>query len=477
MAADRFLAWLKAFGSRLDGAWRRRSLTFRFALISTLILAHAMPAIGFAAGKWIEAGLVNAAASETALAIDELMDVHIPSLAPGATLSADDRLRLARALNEPAHHKGNWTYRIWQSGATVLGNDPEAPRGAREASLVQAHAGKIVAKFEPARRLTWRTRTPPVLRVFTPIREHSNLQIIAIVETAEAASELANSISVAKAQIWLLVGAVGLGVFLLQLVVVHGGSQLISEQRVALDQKVDDLSRLLSENERLSRNATEASQRIAETNERTLRRIGADLHDGPVQLLGAAVLHLDSVGEELANHPAALSPELREDMDVMRETLQDCLTDIRNLSAGLAPPEIENLPLADMLRTVARRHERRTGVPVACEFGELPEAVPFPLKTCIYRVAQEGLNNAFRHAGGKDQRIEAAMSSGGIEIVIQDSGPGFDATAPSVDGQGLQGLRDRIESLAGTMKIVTAPGQGTQLVARFRLAATELAHV
>jgi signal transduction histidine kinase len=79
----------------------------------------------------------------------------------------------------------------------------------------------------------------------------------------------------------------------------------------------------------------------------------------------------------------------------------------------------------------ARRHERRSGCPVNCRIGTLPEKVPFSLKTCLYRVAQEGLTNAFRHANGVGQILQARYEQGRIEISILDGGRGSTRPRPS----------------------------------------------
>jgi len=82
---------------------------------------------------------------------------------------------------------------------------------------------------------------------------------------------------------------------------------------------------------------------------------------------------------------------------------------------------------------------------------------------------QEGLTNAFRHAGGNGQRVTA----GGIhalEVAVSDGGPGLPADCSSTGGVGLAGLRARIEGIGGTLGICSAAGKGTRLVAYFDLA-------
>jgi signal transduction histidine kinase len=97
---------------------------------------------------------------------------------------------------------------------------------------------------------------------------------------------------------------------------------------------------------------------------------------------------------------------------------------------------------------------------------------------CLYRFTQEGLNNAFRHAGGKGQTVRAICNDEHIEIEVSDAGPGFDPNRKPADkyGLGLAGLRERIESLGGTLYIRSQPGGGARLTARFKVTDAEEAY-
>jgi signal transduction histidine kinase len=257
----------------------------------------------------------------------------------------------------------------------------------------------------------------------------------------------------------------------LQIIIVGKGSRTITQQRSSLRERIADLSRLLGENDTLRQRANDANRRVAEMNERDLRRIGADLHDGPVQLLGMAVLRLDSLSDIVSAADKAVVEEAREDLEVLSDALRDSLEEIRNISAGLAPPDIETLSLGSALQLAARRHERRTGNPVLRNIKDLPACLPLSLKTCLYRFAQEGLANAFRHANGDGQAIAAKYSADELEVSVSDTGPGLEArhAINERQGQGLIGLRDRVESLGGEFSIRSQPGAGTCLTARFRL--------
>ena len=108
----------------------------------------------------------------------------------------------------------------------------------------------------------------------------------------------------------------------------------------------------------------------------------------------------------------------------------------------------------------------------------LPEFVDSPLKVCLYRFAQEGLNNAFRHAGGHGQTLRAHCDGDLLEVIVSDAGSlsGGSQQLSGSDGLGLSGLRGRIESFGGVFEFKMQPGRGACLTARFILAKVEILH-
>src|SRR5262249_38903988 len=144
----------------------------------------------------------------------------------------------------------------------------------------------------------------------------------------------------------------------------------------------------------------DAQRASLETSERFLHRVGADLHDGPAQLIGLALLRLD-----ILRGLVAAGQSKSDEFEKIRAVLQDCLREIRHLSAGLAPPHLDSLPLRKVLELAVRQHEQRTGSPVNAIIGMLPNNMSSLHKVCIYRFVQEGLNNAYRHAAGIGQTV------------------------------------------------------------------------
>jgi signal transduction histidine kinase len=260
---------------------------------------------------------------------------------------------------------------------------------------------------------------------------------------------------------------------------------MVKQKRQALEKRVAELSRLLAENQGLQNRIRNAHRRTTEINELFLRRVSAELHDAPAQLIGFALLRLDALRPQPDGRTGA-HPRLQQDrtnggrdeVETIRSALAESLSEIRNISAGLAPPELADVSLAEALEIAASRHAERTGTPVDCRIGRLPERVDPCLKISLYRLAQEGLNNAFRHAGGRGQELIASCEDELLEVVISDDGPARDAGGQRScsSGLGIAVLRARIESLGGALDFHSQPGRGARLTARFNLAKMEFVH-
>lgn len=189
--------------------------------------------------------------------------------------------------------------------------------------------------------------------------------------------------------------------------------------------------------------------------------MGSDLHDGPAQLIGLALLKLDHCGAEGDDSKR----------HQVRTALTQAVRELRDIAAGLLLPEIDGLPLEACVRTMVANHEANTGTKVALTCSRLPAESPERLKVCVCRFIQEGLANSFRHGGGLRQRVRVDGSGGFIRVTVADSGPGI-RPAVSPDGGtrlGLSGLRGRLQSMNGTLTVSSQPQRGTRLVARLPL--------
>jgi signal transduction histidine kinase len=260
--------------------------------------------------------------------------------------------------------------------------------------------------------------------------------------------------------------------YLLLVNIVRQGSNTIRRQEEELVQKIEMLTGLLAQNSELHERVRQAASRNTETTERLLRRISSDLHDGPAQDLGLALLRLDHVmagrAEVSPAESGAGEHDYQEDLDVIQDSLTRAVQEVRAISTGLRLPELEGLEPQGVVERVVRTHERKTGTRVALRVSDLPKQVDFPVKIALYRLIQEGLTNAFRHGGGVGQNVRAWGEKLQLRIEVSDRGPGFAWTGalPAADGHlGLIGMRERVESLGGLFSVESVVGLGTTIKA------------
>ncbi len=237
------------------------------------------------------------------------------------------------------------------------------------------------------------------------------------------------------------------------------GIKTIEQQEEKLNHQISRLSNLLNDNKSLQQSMKTASARAVELNEQFLRRVGADLHDGPAQMIGFAVLRLNQVSkQEPAKH-------FGHEFHAVREALDDSLEEIRGISSGLVLPELETMSLEECLRKVVTLHGAKSQAEVTQFYQDIPSDIPLPIKICAYRFIQEGLNNAHRHGQATKCRLSAYIKSDQLIISLKDNGIGFRKSKLVHGGAhlGLVGLKDRVESLGGTFSINSELGTGTAL--------------
>jgi signal transduction histidine kinase len=295
--------------------------------------------------------------------------------------------------------------------------------------------------------------------------------VIAVAEFYQTVDALTQEIAAAQRRSWLVVGAVTLVIYLLLAGFVRRASDTIEQQQATLNNQISRLTELLGQNQELHERVRRAAGSVATLNERLLRRIGSELHDGPSQDLGLVLLRLDALIGRWEQSQAA--PALVEELTGIQSSLENAQKEIRSISGGLSLPQLAELSLPETVIRAVRAHERRTGSRVKLEVARLPEQAALPLKITVYRVLQESLNNAYRHAGGANQQIRAFMDGDVLALEVSDEGPGFvnQPTATFNGHLGLAGMRERVESLGGTFSVKSEIGIGTQITARLGLRA------
>ncbi len=467
-------ARLHALLSSLPSRWRMYSLATQFTLVAAIVIGITMAVLGRWVASRIESGVVTNTAAAAALYMDRFIEPHVQALATGDTLPAASRQALAGLVTSRGFDQQIAAIKIWRPDGTIVYSNREELIGRKmpvSTSLKKALDGAIVPEFnhlEDEENVEERGIAVPLLEIYAPLRETKSERIIGVAEFYQVATTLERELSWAQLQSGVIV--TGLALLMLGALsgIVGRGSRTILQQQEALGARIDDLSKSLALNEELRQRVADANRRTAESSEQFLRRVSAELHDGPVQLIGLVLLRLDGIGLTARETDPVRA---KETMDVIRGALKDALTEIRGLSSGFALPELENLKLEDALELAVTNHERRSGTVVSFSVPEFLPPVVISIKACAYRFVQEGLNNAFRHAAGIGQSVSVSWDGAQLTIDVSDKGPGLSEASPCPfkGGLGLNGMRDRIEALGGVMSIEAAEGEGTRLRASFML--------
>jgi PAS domain S-box-containing protein len=193
--------------------------------------------------------------------------------------------------------------------------------------------------------------------------------------------------------------------------------------------------------------------------------LARDLHDDLSQRLAAFAIETAMIEGECGAVPESTSIRLRD----LRDRLVEAATDVHHLARQLHPAILQDLGLAEAVRSECVRFAEREGIPV--EFvEEHVEDVPPAVAICLYRIVQEGLRNIAKHAQAAQARVTLVRGDHAVVLTIRDSGIGFDPTTASrAEGMGLASLRERAWLVRGDIAIRSQSGHGTVIEVRVPL--------
>ena len=196
-------------------------------------------------------------------------------------------------------------------------------------------------------------------------------------------------------------------------------------------------------------------------------RIARELHDSTAQSLTAIVLQLSAAARD------ATVPELAERLSEVKEMAGSALEEVRTLSHRVHPRVLDDLGLVAAVRWLARQARDSAGVEVTVDALGKTETITAPVASVLYRVAQEALTNAVRHAAPTSVAIAVQVDAATATLEVADDGCGFDLAEAEArrPGMGLFSMRERVSLVDGQLDVVSSLGAGTRVVARVPLAA------
>jgi signal transduction histidine kinase len=211
----------------------------------------------------------------------------------------------------------------------------------------------------------------------------------------------------------------------------------------------------------------EASRELSVLDERN--RLARDLHDAMMQSLFSLRLNLEAAAAAVPDRPGeAVAP-----LDDARRLLEDVFGELRTLVFELRPAALDADGLAETLRkhlaVVGRTHR----LSVSVDTTEAPERpLPSEVEQVLFRIVQEAVTNAVRHASASSLAVTLAARDGAVSVVVRDDGVGFDPDASGVRARrlGLTSMRERAAALGGRATVTSAPGRGTEVLVEVPLA-------
>ena len=195
-------------------------------------------------------------------------------------------------------------------------------------------------------------------------------------------------------------------------------------------------------------------------------RFARELHDELAQALSALKMDVTWIKEQIPAGDGALSKKL---FDV-ESLLDGTVAATRRISADLRPLMLDDLGLVPAVEWLAQKFTERSGIPCELAIGTPDLELQDPHASAVFRILQESLTNAARHAQASHVHVSIDVSGGAVELKVRDDGRGFSPEAPRRPGSfGLLGLRERAHLLGGEVSIVSEPGRGTTVEARIPL--------
>lgn len=266
------------------------------------------------------------------------------------------------------------------------------------------------------------------------------------IQTTMAELEREASRNIETTLVWIA----GIAVFGIALISASGLALNLSEQRVA-----ETKLRLLA-------------RQVQQSQEDERAHLARELHDGISQTLVSTKLLVETAAEAQGEAPE--QARARGLLARALERINSSLIEIRRISHRLRPALLDTLGLPAALEHLGHEFEEAGAPSCLVQIEGEARELPAEIKTAFFRVAQEGLTNAAKHAGAAHMGLLLAFEpAGGLLMQIQDDGRGFDTEAVNQHperGIGLRNMRERLAAIGGQLEVQSAPGQGTRIRAR-----------
>lgn len=435
----------------------RLPLAHQFALYGSAVTVAAMLLSGV---------LITSAMTEITLArrgtvvpalVEGMIDPYMQQLGPDGRLTESDRLALDAMMNDETLLAEFPYLDLWLADGTILySNSPELE--ARQLQMPfkaqRAFAGEIGVDFTEfgSQEFVEHGFETDYIEIFFPLRNQETGEITAVAQLREVTTSLERDLWSLTLSSWATAATIGIIVMAALFGIVLEGSRKIERQGRILNRRLAQSHQRAVRHRELKAAAQRASLSVTEFTDQHLRTIGTDLHDGPAQTIGFAVLRLDQI-RRLPTKDAREAV-----VSEIEEILGGALGEIRAIALALVLPDIKDLDLKQVIERAVEQHTHRTGIAIDVDSRIEPVHAAPELCVCVYRFIQEGLNNAFHHGLPEGQTMTATMQGGVLKLSITNSNLENSVEQADHRGMGLYGLRARVQSIGGNLAFVQKDG-------------------
>jgi signal transduction histidine kinase len=464
--------------------FQRQSLSKKFLMVSFPVILIGSLSIGWWIGNQVKESVIQRMGSVSALLVDSLIAPHVQNLSARTELTPEEIAVLNKDLKETMQSQKIVSLNIWSKQGRILYSTEPAAIGKSPIvaeDLAAALAGQIFTEISirtEAEQAEHGQPMPRLIETYIPIHEDLSGRVIAAAEFYQLPDELDKLASATQLNSWSWVASIMSLVYLCLFILVHRGSKTIDNQKEELNKKISELTDLNKQNAQLQERVIKAAERATLINENFLQRVSSDIHDGPGQDLGFALMQIKNLNDSLTEINAAgkaIPPEWSNGLNQTKAAVESAMKDLRALSADIELPDIALLSVDAIAERVVRDFNMKTGVVVGLDVPNQQVQASFRDKIAIYRVLQESLANIYRHAPNVTCQVLLKTQTNSLLLEISDKGPGFNPQAAIKKKRlGLVGMRQRIEVLGGTFKLITTLGSGTTILVTLPIIDTDL---
>lgn len=453
----------------------RVSFSRQFLLVCAAVLLAGMLVLGNWLSRQIERNAVNRTAAIAAVYVESMLVAQIGSWHGTSPVDAATQAALDQLFVHGPLRRKVLRFKLWTRDGAIAYSSDAMQTGlsfAVDGLLAAAFRGSVqsrISDLEDADNLREQLRWPQLLEVYVPLRRPADAEIVGVAEFYHSTENLGREVHEAQRQSWLLVAATTLAMYILLHGLARRADRTIQEQQRDLHEQLHQLRIFLDENRRMREKLHAAGANTTALNEQFLRRIAADLHDGPAQAIALVNMRFDELVE-------ACGEAATKDLGMARDALKSALHELRGIASGLILPGIAELSTAETVRRVVQDFERNAKRPVELQLvGDLGQA-PLAVKITLFRVLQESLTNCRKHADSERVDVRVSEHDNCIITEIADHGTGFDPADSDTGHLGLALMRERVLLLGGTFELDAAPGKGTAIRVRLPLSSEVPAH-